>query len=178
MGCFWTGPKVVPESITLAHMAEAGERMGHRLLLWDNYPVNDLTMQDELHIGPLTGRDPRLPERVHAHLVNPLLQEELSFIPLATCFDYARDPSAYDPEASWEEIVTERFGAAYLDHWRALRRFCEKDADAAAPATLSEPERTALEAAHAYLLAHRGERWRREFAPWQTRLELLLRGEP
>ncbi len=178
VGCFWTGPKVVPESITLAHMAEAGERMGHPLLLWDNYPVNDLTMQDELHIGPLTGRDPRLPERVHAHLVNPLLQEELSFIPLATCFDYARDPSAYDPEASWEEIVTERFGAAYLDHWRALRRFCEKDADAAAPATLSEPERTALEAAHAYLLAHRGERWRREFAPWQTRLELLLRGEP
>ena len=101
--CFWTGPKVVPASVTLKHMAEMGERMGHRLLFWDNYPVNDLTMAEEMHIGPLTGRDPRLPERVHAHLANPLLQEELSFVPLATCFDYARDPGSYDPEASWEK---------------------------------------------------------------------------
>ena len=82
VACFWTGSKVVPESITLADMEDIGDRMGHRLLLWDNYPVNDLTMQDEMHIGPLTGRDPRLPERVHAHLANPLLQEELSFIPV------------------------------------------------------------------------------------------------
>ena len=177
VSCFWTGPKVVPGSIDLAHMEAVGERVGHRLLLWDNYPVNDLTMSDELHIGPLTGRDPRLPERVHAHLANPLLQEELSFVPLATCFDYARDPSAYAPEASWEEAVAERFGPANLDHWRALRRFCEKDADPAAASALSEPERAALEAAHAYLLAHQDERWGREFASWRTRLELLLRGD-
>ena len=102
VACFWTGPKVVPESVTLEHMAEMGERLGRRLLFWDNYPVNDLSMADEMHIGPLTGRDPRLPERVHAHLANPLLQEELSFVPMATCFDYARDPGAYDPEASWD----------------------------------------------------------------------------
>ena len=73
VACFWTGPKVVPDSVTLEHMVEVGDKMGHRLLFWDNYPVNDLTMAEEMHIGPLTGRDPRLPERVHAHLANPLL---------------------------------------------------------------------------------------------------------
>lgn len=177
VACFWTGPRVVPESITLAHMEDVGERMGHRLLLWDNYPVNDLAMRDELHIGPLTGRDPRLPERVHAHLANPLLQEELSFIPLATCFDYARDPAGYHPEKSWEEIVVRRFGAPALEYWRALRRFCESDADTDAPATIPVPERAALEAACAYLLAHRSERWCREFRPWQERLEQALRKE-
>lgn len=176
VGCFWTGPQVVPESITLAHMADIHERMGRRrLLLWDNYPVNDLTMQDELHLGPLTGRDPRLPECVHAHLANPLLQEELSFVPLATCFDYARDPSAYDPERSWEEAVAERFGTPALEHWRALRRFCERDAAPDAPAAVPDAERPALEAAQGYLAAHTGERWCREFEPWRQRLERALR---
>ena len=68
-----------------------------RLLLWDNYPVNDLSMRDELHLGPLQGRDPKLPRAVYAYLSNPLLQEKLSFIPLATCFDYAADPIHYRP---------------------------------------------------------------------------------
>ncbi len=172
--CLWTGPKVVPESVTLEHMEEIGQRMGHRLLLWDNYPVNDLTRADAMHIGPLTGRDPRLPERVHAHLANPLLQEQLSFIPLATCFDYAREPGTYDPETSWDAAVTERFGAAHLEHWRALRRFCEQDAGGGA-ARCPESERGTLEAAHAYLQAHRGEAWCREFEPWRERLEQALR---
>ena len=145
------------------------------MLLWDNYPVNDLSMKDEMHIGPLTGRDPRLPERVHGHLANPLLQEELSFVPMATCFDFARDPAAYDPEASWEAAVTERFGEDGLEHWRALRLFCERDAKAADAETFSESERTALEAANGYLLAHRSEGWCREFEPWRERLEQALR---
>ena len=175
VACFWTGAKVVPESVTLADMEEIGERMGHRLLLWDNYPVNDLTMADEMHIGPLTGRDPRLPERVHGHLANPLLQEELSFVPLATCFDYAREPGAYDPETSWDAAVTARFGAAGLEHWRALRLFCERDTKAAGAATFSESERNALEAANGYLLTRRSEGWCREFEPWRERMEHALR---
>ena len=80
-------------------------------MLWDNYPVNDLSMRDELHLGPLQGRDPKLPRAVYGYLSNPLLQEKLSFIPLATCFDYAADPIHYQPESSWKKIVCELFGA-------------------------------------------------------------------
>ena len=69
--------------------------------------------------------------------------------------------------------MTERFGAAGLEHWRALRRFCERDMEAEAP--LPGPERAALVAANGYLLAHRGEGWCREFEPWRERLERALR---
>ncbi|HEY3169318.1 MAG TPA: beta-N-acetylglucosaminidase domain-containing protein, partial [Candidatus Binatia bacterium] len=85
VSCFWTGPSVVSRKITLEHVRRIGQKIQRPLLLWDNYPVNDLTMSDELHIGPLEGRDPRLPQSVYGYLNNPLLQEELSFLPLATC---------------------------------------------------------------------------------------------
>ena len=124
--CLWTGPAVVSKTITLAHVRGIANRVRHPLILWDNYPVNDLSMSDELHIGPLRGRDPRLPEVVYGYFNNPLLQEELGFVPLATCFDYAAAPRAYRPEASWTEIVKRRFGPGALAHWRAIRNFCER----------------------------------------------------
>ena len=108
--CFWTGPSVVSKTITLAHVRRIAKKLRRPLLLWDNYPVNDLSMRDELHIAPLSGRDPRLPERVYGYLNNPLLQEELSFVPLATCFDYARAPAKYRAESSWTKSVRRRFG--------------------------------------------------------------------
>src|SRR5262245_1438571 len=89
VSCFWTGPRIVPKEITVAHMRRIATRAKRPLILWDNYPVNDLSMAKELHIGPLEGRGPRLPEIAYGYLNNPLLQEELSFLPLATCFDYA-----------------------------------------------------------------------------------------
>ena len=95
VACFWTGPRVVPKEITVTHMRRIAKRVKHPLILWDNYPVNDLSMANELHIGPLQGRDPRLPEIVYGYLNNPLLQEELTFLPLATCFDYAAAPRAH-----------------------------------------------------------------------------------
>src|SRR5256885_1392490 len=87
VACMWTGPKVVSQTIGLAHARRVAERIGRRLILWDNYPVNDLSMSAEMHVGPLTGRGSRLPEAVYGYLNNPLLQPSLSFIPLATCFD-------------------------------------------------------------------------------------------
>ena len=114
------------EKISLSHVQKTAKRLKHPLLLWDNYPVNDLSMRDELHLGPLQGRDPKLPRVVYGYLNNPLLQENLSFIPLATCFDYAADPIHYQPESSWKKIVCELFGAEALPRWRTLRRFCEE----------------------------------------------------
>ena len=117
---------MVSKRISLFQVQKIAKRLKHRLLLWDNYPVNDLSMRDELHLGPLQGRDPKLPRAVYAYLSNPLLQEKLSFIPLATCFDYAADPAHYHPESSWRKIVCELFGAESLPRWRTLRRFCEE----------------------------------------------------
>ncbi len=175
--CFWTGPRVVSETISLAHTERVAKRLKHRLMLWDNYPVNDLSMSMEMHLGPLTGRDPQLPEQVYAYLNNPLLQETLSFLPLATCFDYALDPLGYDPETSWDRAVAERFGSDALPKWRAIRKFCEqtnKLKERRHPPGISAERRPKLEAAHRYLLENQNESWVKEFRPWLDLLQKSL----
>ncbi|NIO07457.1 MAG: hypothetical protein GTO40_05425 [Deltaproteobacteria bacterium] len=174
--CFWTGPSVVSKSISLAHVKKIKKRLRHRLILWDNYPVNDLSMSDELHLSPLTNRDPRLPLEVYGYLNNPLLQEALSFVPLATCFDYAAHPEHYDPETSWTNAVAKRFGSSSLPHWRAIRRFCEQTDSHKNKklVTVNARERSALESARRYLVENCNESWAKEFAPWLTVMEQQL----
>jgi len=175
VACFWTGPSVVPQRITLPHVRKIRRRVKHPVLLWDNYPVNDLSMRDELHLGPLRGRDRKLPRAVYGYLSNPLLQEALSFIPLATCLDYAADPTHYRPESSWERIVRELYGPGALSHWRTLRSFCEQHQRAKKTTRslrLAPRERNQLKLTIDYIRKHRAQKWAREIHPWQ---ELLRR---
>jgi hyaluronoglucosaminidase len=177
VACCWTGPKVVCKKITLADARRAARRIKRRLILWDNYPVNDLSMSGEMHLAPLTGRDPLLPQVVHGYLNNPLLQESLSFIPLATCFDYAAEPAAYDPEKSWELIIQQRFGAVALPHWRALREFCARlneQKDKNRRLRLVPDEIASLASAQRYAALHRRKPWAKELRPWMNLLEKSL----
>jgi len=175
--CFWTGPSVVSKTITLSHVQRIVKKIERPLLLWDNYPVNDLSMRDELHLAPLTGRDPRLPECAYGYLNNPLLQEELSFLPLATCFDYAHAPANYRAESSWTKTVRERFGAESIPHWRALRSYAEASIaakKAKRPLQLTPAETRRLQAALAYIERNRGRRWVKELAPWRATMLKLI----
>ena len=175
--CFWTGERVVSRRITLRHAQKIVRRIGRRpLLLWDNYPVNDLSMAGELHIGPLQGRDPQLPDAVYAYLNNPLLQEELSFLPLATCFDYAAAPRTYAAEKSWTRAVKESYGAAALPHWRALRRFTEiaRAVEHPAGALTLRREHRRFAAALDYFGTQRKQKWSRELAPWTAQLRQMV----
>ncbi len=177
VACFWTGPLVVSESISLTHVQKVINALNHRLILWDNYPVNDLSMSMEMHLDPITGRDPRLPEQVYGYLNNPLVQASLSLIPLATCFDFAANTRTYDPERSWERGVTECFGKEALIHWQVLREFYNRInplKEKKRPIRLTAEERSALERAHGYLLEHGNEPWVREFAPWLAILKANL----
>jgi hyaluronoglucosaminidase len=177
VACFWTGPRVVPKEITVTHMRRIAKRVKHPLILWDNYPVNDLSMANELHIGPLQGRDPGLPKIVYGYLNNPLLQEELSFLPLATCFDYAAAPRAYASQRSWNRAVKARFGANALPYWRAIRRFAEASRPAKASLRtlqLIRRESPRLAAALGYIDTHRREKWAKELAPWSTAIRQTL----
>ena len=169
--CFWTGPSVVSKSITLTHVWRIAKKIKRPLLLWDNYPVNDLSMRDELHLAPLQGRDPGLPKHVYGYLNNPLLQEELSYMPLATCFDYARAPAKYRAESSWTKIVRQRFGAEALSHWRALRSYAEASIAAEKdkrPLQLTIAETRRLQAACKYVERNRRRPWAKEIAPWRA----------
>lgn len=167
IACLWTGPSIVPERITLEHIEGVCARLRGPLILWDNYPVNDLAMKDEMHLAPLTGRDARLPERCDGFLNNPLLQPEAAFVPLATCFDYAADPAGYDPEQSWSRAVRERYGAPGLEHWRTLREFCDAlTAQFRQSGAATIPKRARLEAALRYFDGHNDLGAVRELEPW------------
>jgi hypothetical protein len=70
--------------------------VNHRLILCDNYPVNNGS--PTLHLGPVSGRDPDLWEIIDGYLSNPMYpQNQINRLPLATCAEYALDPRNYNP---------------------------------------------------------------------------------
>jgi hyaluronoglucosaminidase len=108
---FWTGRFVCSPFLTEADAVRFCEHTGRRPLIWDNYPVNDLAMADELHIGPLLHRDPQLYRHAEGYVANAMEYAESSKIPLITIADYLRDPEGYDPVLSWQKAVEEVAGA-------------------------------------------------------------------
>jgi hyaluronoglucosaminidase len=98
----WTGPTVCSPTL---HADDArgwtDALRGHRTIVWDNTPVNDATMVNELHLGPYLGRDAALADLVGGVLCNPMTQARASLVQLATAMDFLRDPDAYDAPKSW-----------------------------------------------------------------------------
>ena len=103
----WTGRDVCSPSITSEEADAIGGVLRRRPLIWDNYPVNDANMKDELHIGPIRGRSADLDAHVAGIIVNPALQPEATLIPLATWGKYLRDPWGYEPDGAWERALLE-----------------------------------------------------------------------
>ncbi len=108
---FWTGDGIVTGAIT-AKAAESYKRaVGHRLVIWDNYPVNDRS--GALHLGPVTGRDAKLAWIADGYMSNPLApQNEINRVPLATCADFAWNPWSYDPARSIGQAILHLAGTA------------------------------------------------------------------
>ena len=102
---FWTGPEVCSTAITSEAARQIAEFLRRKPLIWDNYPVNDAQMIDELHIGPIRDRSHDLHEWVSGVLINPATEAEASLIPLATWAEYLRDPKGYDPDAAWRRAL-------------------------------------------------------------------------
>lgn len=101
---FWTGDAVVTPRITKAAADRYKAVVGHRLILWDNYPVND--GGQTLHLGPVIGRDAELGQVLDGYMSNPLYpQDQANRIPMLTCADYAYNPAAYEPCRSVGEVI-------------------------------------------------------------------------
>ena len=120
----WTGPTVCSPSLRADDARGWTEALrGHRTVVWDNTPVNDATMVNELHLGPYLGRDAALADLVDGVLCNPMTQSRASLVQLATAMDFLRDPDAYDAPRSWAAACADVGGdrAAPL---RVLARAC------------------------------------------------------
>ncbi len=101
----WTGGHVVNDTISRAEAeARTAAVGGRRPFLWDNYPVNDGIMADQLFLGPLRGRDPDLGRACSGYATNPMVQARASLPALASIAAYL---AGDDPEAGWAAAVDE-----------------------------------------------------------------------
>lgn len=118
----WTGPAVFSHQLKLADAAAMRSYVRRPLWVWDNYPVNDAVLANELFLGPYQGRDPDLGAAVDAVLLNPMLQPEAGKIALWTAARFFADPARYDPWAAWEEAVEVVTGGQGIEPVRTLAR--------------------------------------------------------
>jgi hypothetical protein len=100
---FWTGDAVVGKVTRKAAETFRGI-VKHRVVLWDNYPVND--GHPTMHLGPVTDRDPGISEVLDGYVSNAMReQNQINRIPLATCADFAYNPGGYDPARSIGQAI-------------------------------------------------------------------------
>ncbi len=101
---YWTGEEVCSAEYSTGHLAEVSARLGRKLALWDNYPVNDgPRMSTHLHLRAFTGRPANIGKYVSHHAINPASQPLLGCIPALTLVDSYQQRAAY------------QYGAAFFD---------------------------------------------------------------
>ena len=100
----WTGPQVVPLDISGAEAQRLHDAVGRKLMLWENFPVNDGPMSGVLHIGPYPKRDPALVDASSGVLFNLMPHAVANRIGVACGARFWRDPST-DRESVWREVV-------------------------------------------------------------------------
>lgn len=111
----WTGHDIVVGEITREHIDAAAASYRRRLVIWDNFPVNDFD-PSRIFLGPLRGRPGDLEgSGCVGLLANPMIAAAPSLVALATVADYGADPSRYDPDISWAAVLKEVGGAMHDD---------------------------------------------------------------
>ena len=104
-------------AITATEAARFARATHRPPLYWDNYPVNDVAMTNEMHIGPYQNRDRDLDRFCVGILANAMEHAEASKIAISTIADYLWDPNGYDPETSWRAAIERVGGAADAPLW-------------------------------------------------------------
>jgi hyaluronoglucosaminidase len=120
----WTGPTVCSPNLRADDARGWTAALGgHRTIVWDNTPVNDATMVNELHLGPYLGRDADLADLVGGVLCNPMTQARASLLQLATAMDFLRAPDGYDASVSWSDACAD-LGGERATSLAVLARAC------------------------------------------------------
>jgi hyaluronoglucosaminidase len=110
---FWTGRNICSQELTVIEAVRFIESTRHRPLYWDNFPVNDAEMMNEMHLGYIDGREPELYRYSEGIISNCMEYCECSKIPLLTVADYLWNPTSYDHESSWEYALKVVVGEQY-----------------------------------------------------------------
>lgn len=101
----WTGREICSGYLDIADAVVFDRSTRRPPFYWDNYPVNDGSMANRLHIGPITGREKGLHKYSAGLLANPMELFEASLISLGTIGDYLWSTETYEPFESWEAVL-------------------------------------------------------------------------
>lgn len=130
---FWTGRDICSRELTSFDALKFIESSHHKPLYWDNYPVNDCSMYNEMHLSPIINRDSDLWKYSEGIISNCMEYAECSKIPLITIADYLWDSENYNPQKSWESAITQVIGKEYSEYFIIfadhLYSSCLKDAN-------------------------------------------------
>ncbi len=114
---FWTGRDICSRELTSFDALKFTENTYHKPLYWDNYPVNDCSMYNEMHISPIIGRDADLYKYSEGIIANCMEYAECSKIPLITIADYLWDSVNYNSQLSWENAVKQVIGTENAENF-------------------------------------------------------------
>ncbi len=100
---FWTGKNICSQEITVREAVIFENSTNRPPLYWDNFPVNDAEMYNEMHIGYLNGREGDLYRYSRGIVSNTMEYTLSSRIPLLTVCDYLWNPVSYNGFESWQK---------------------------------------------------------------------------
>ncbi|TRZ86162.1 MAG: hypothetical protein D4R83_05115 [Streptomycetaceae bacterium] len=116
----WTGRQICSEYLDISDAIVFKDDAGRPPLYWDNYPVNDVAMTHELHVGPIQGREAGLENFSAGLFSNPMEKFEMSLLPLSTIGDYLWNSKNYNPQESWDRAL--KLMVKKESDYKAIRR--------------------------------------------------------
>ncbi len=119
---FWTGPEICSRTLSLNDTSLLSRQIHRPVLFWDNYPVNDLEMAQELHIGPYRERDIHLFRASSGVVANGMEHPESSRIAFHTIGAYLWSAEYYDPEKAWDIALQNVVG---VKDWEIFKIFAD-----------------------------------------------------
>ncbi len=94
---WWTGRDIVVGEISREDIDAAAAVFGDRLLLWDNFPVNDFD-RGRAFLGPLVGRTGEIEgSALQGAWSNPMVEFAPGCFGIVAFADWAWNPAGYDP---------------------------------------------------------------------------------
>ncbi|WP_114453300.1 beta-N-acetylhexosaminidase family protein [Halopolyspora algeriensis] len=118
----WTGVGVIPDEVTVADARRAAQVWGRKVMLWDNYPVNDFDgSTGRLLLGPYAQRRSGLHEHLSGLVVNPMNQAAASKVVEIGAAGLAWNSADFDPQRAWHAAAEHLAGDRFAGDEQALR---------------------------------------------------------
>ncbi len=103
---FWTGPEIVSDAISVAHVREVAARLRRKPVLWDNLHANDYDGR-RMFLGPYAGRPLELRHELRGILTNPNTEFPLNRVAVHTLALYLQADETWDEREAYLTALRE-----------------------------------------------------------------------